>query len=235
MKAFFEARGFRVGGPTLISAVSVTLIQPLRRQSRVSRSSCWPALAALVAVLAGSTGCAGIPASAPEEEPARSARAGEYRIGAADVLQISVWKNETLSRTVPVRPDGMISLPLLNEIRAEGLTPRELREDLMAKMEEYVSSPEISVVVEEVHSFAVSVLGEVKDPGRYELASRTTVLDMLATAGGLTEFAAPSGIVILRADGETVRRIPFDYDAILSAGGTQENFFVQPGDIILVP
>lgn len=235
MKPFLEPRDFRAGGPTLISAVSVTLIQPLRRKSGMSRSFSWPALVALVAVLAGSTGCAGIPASAPEEEPARSARAGEYRIGAADVLQISVWKNETLSRTVPVRPDGMISLPLVNEIRAEGLTPRELREVLTAELEEYVSAPEVSVIVEEVHSFAVSVLGEVKDPGRYELASRTTVLDMLAMAGDVTEFAARSRIVILRPDGDTMRRIPFDYEAISSADGVQANFFVQPGDIILVP
>lgn len=189
----------------------------------------------LVAVLTVTAGCAGMRAAAPEGRETPSTETGEYRIGPADVLQISVWKNEALSRTVPVRPDGMISLPLLNEVRAAGRTPMELRDVLIKELEEYVTAPEVSVVVEEVHSLTVSVLGEVKAPGRYELSSRATVLDLLAEAGGLTEFADGSGVVVLRPDRRGMKRIPFDYSEVLSANGSQENFLVQPGDIVVVP
>lgn len=193
-------------------------------------------LAALVA------GCS--MASLQERESAESAakRAqvfdpGEYRIGPGDVLQISVWKNEELSRTVPVRPDGMISLPLLNEVRAAGLTPLQLRDELMKGLVLYTSGPEpgVSVIIREVHSFTVSVLGEVVTSGRYELRGRATVLDVIAEAGGFSEFASRSRIHILRRQGQAVRRIPFSYRKAVLAEGREENFFVEPGDIIIVP
>ncbi len=171
---------------------------------------------------------------------------GEYRIGPEDVLQISVWKNDTMSRAVPVRPDGKISLPLLNDVQAAGLTPLELRDVLTQKLAEYIPDPEVSVIVSEVRSFKVSVLGEVLKPGRYELKSWSTVLDALALAGGFTPFAARARIVILRPDGNSVKRIPFNYnkltsnegllDKILGTGSdTKENFYLQNGDIVLVP
>lgn len=169
----------------------------------------------------------------PVQEPV--AERGEYRIGPADVLQISVWKHEAVSRAVPVRPDGMISLPLVNEVRAAGLTPMQLRDVLKERLAEYIPNPEISVVVQEVHSFAVSVLGEVRTAGRYEFKSRATVLDVLARAGGLTEFAARSRIVILKPMGDAMRRISFNYDKVIAAPDEHQNIFVQPGDIIIVP
>lgn len=159
----------------------------------------------------------------------------DYRIGPEDVLDIAVWHNEAMSRTVPVRPDGKISLPLLNEVQAAGLTPMQLRDVLSKRLEEYMPNPEISVIVKEVHSFKVSVVGEVKKPGRHELKSRATVLDILAMAEGLGEFAARGKIVVLRPNGDTVTHIPFNYNKVLSNNGTVENFFLQPGDIILVP
>jgi polysaccharide export outer membrane protein len=159
----------------------------------------------------------------------------EYRIGPADVLQISIWKNEELSRTLPVRPDGMISLPLVNDVRAAGLTPMQLRELLLQKFAEYIPRPQISVVVREVRSLTVSVLGEVRTAGRYEMRSRSTVLDALASAGGLTPFATRSRIVILRADGAGTKRMSFNYDKAIAADGERENIFVQPGDTIVVP
>src|SRR2546430_4986424 len=113
----------------------------------------------------------------------------DYRIGPEDVLDIAVWHNEAMSRTVPVRPDGKISLPLLNEVQAAGLTPPQLRDVLMKRLTDYMPSPEVSVIVREVHSFKVSVIGEVKTPGRYELNSPATVLDVLAQAGPFTDFA----------------------------------------------
>jgi len=159
----------------------------------------------------------------------------DYRIGPEDVLDIAVWHNEAMSRTVPVRPDGKISLPLLNEVQAAGLTPMEVRDALIHKLKEYMPTPEVSVIVKEVHSFKVSVIGEVRKTGRHELKSRATVLDVLAMAEGLGEFAARGRIVILRPNGNTMKRIPFNYNKVISVDGELENFLLQPGDIIVVP
>ena len=159
----------------------------------------------------------------------------EYRIGAEDTLQISVWRNEAMSKTIPVRPDGMISLPLLNDIKAAGLTPAELRQVLTTKLAEYMPTPEVSVILTDVRSFKVSVIGEVRRPARYELKSWTTILDVLALAGGFTEFAARGRIVVLRPNGKTIKSIQFNYNKVVTSGGEQENFYLRPGDIVLVP
>jgi polysaccharide export outer membrane protein len=181
--------------------------------------------AASVRVRAGDRGGA-----EPEKPPVTAA--GEYRIGPEDLLYVAVWKNDALSRQVPVRPDGMISLPLLNDVRAEGLTPMELRDVLVRRFSEYMPNPEVSVIVQEVRSPKASVLGEVVHPGRYELKGRTTVLDLLAAAGGLTEFASRSRIVVLRDGGSRARRLRFDYDKAMVDGDA--NFELRPGDILLV-
>jgi len=160
---------------------------------------------------------------------------GAYRIGPEDTLQIAVWKNDAITKTVPVRPDGMISLPLVNDIRAAGLTPMELRDVLVQKLSEYIPTPEVSVIITDVRSFKVSVLGEVAKPARYELKSGVTVLDVLALAGGLNEFAARSRIVILRPNGLTTKRLLFNYNKATAAGGENENLPLLPGDIVLVP
>lgn len=161
--------------------------------------------------------------------------ANEYRIGPEDVLDISVWNNTAISRTVPVRPDGKISLPLLNDVQADGLTPMQFRATLIKKLAEYLPAPEVSIIVREVHSFKVSVIGEVKKPGRHELRSRTTVLDVLALAEGFGEFAARGRIIILRPNGSTMTQIPFNYNKVVSANGGLENFYLQPGDIVVIP
>jgi polysaccharide export outer membrane protein len=160
----------------------------------------------------------------------------EYVIGPADVLEVAVWQNTLLSRTVPVRPDGKISLPVINDVQAAGLTPTELQSFLIKALAGYIQTPEVSVIVREVHSFNVSVLGHVKTPGRYELTSRVTVLEALAMAGGLTEYADRGRIVILRRSGATTEQIAFAYDKVMPAIGSkgQPNFFIQPDDIILV-
>ena len=157
----------------------------------------------------------------------------DYKIGPEDVLDISVWKNEELSRTVPVRPDGKVSLPLVNDIQAAGLTPSRLREELTRRLSEYVPSPEVAVIVREVHSAKVSVVGAVRSPGRYEVRSPATVLELIALAQGFTDFAARDRIVVLRQNG-TPQRITFNYRKITD-GTDQDNFFVQAGDIIVVP
>jgi polysaccharide export outer membrane protein len=162
------------------------------------------------------------------------AEEGDYRIGTEDVLDISVWKAPELSRTVPVRPDGKVSLPLINDIQAAGLTPSALREELAKRLSEYVPSPEVAVIVREVHSAKVSVIGSVRNPGRYELKSAATVLELIALAQGFTDFANRDRIVVLRQKGGSQTRIPFNYRKIAD-GSEQDNFFVQPGDIIVVP
>ena len=179
------------------------------------------------------------PATVSAEEGLRAAAAAtavpaDYRIGPADVLHVSVWKNESVSRTVPVRPDGNISLPLVNDIRAAGLTPMELRDAVRKKLRGFIPDAEVSVIVTEMHSYAVSVLGEVKEAGRYELKNASTVLDVLAQAGGVTEFAARDKIFVLRSSGGVTKRIPFDYDRVIEAPG-QRNLPVIPGDIVVVP
>jgi polysaccharide export outer membrane protein len=158
-----------------------------------------------------------------------------YVIGPEDVLSIVVWKNETLTRTMPVRPDGLISLPLLHDVQAAGLTPVQLRDHISQKLTEFMPAPEVSVIVTDVKSFKVSVMGEVVRPGRFELKSQTTVLDIVALAGGFTPFASRTKIVILRSDGKKMVRIPFNYNRVIATGGEDENFFLQPNDILLVP
>jgi polysaccharide export outer membrane protein len=157
-----------------------------------------------------------------------------YQIGPEDVLEISVWKNPELSRTVPVRPDGKVSLPLVNDIQASGLTPIDLRDQVTAKLSEYIPAPEVSVIVREVHSRKVTVAGAVKLPGRYELKSTMTVLEVIALAQGLTDFASRDRIVILRQNGQKTDRIPFNYRKISDAA-QQDNFLIRPGDIVFVP
>jgi polysaccharide export outer membrane protein len=181
------------------------------------------------------------PAPAPRVAPpvVRSANAvditKEYLIGPEDVLDITVWKNcPDLCRTVPVRPDGKLSLPLVNDVQAAGLTPMDLRQHLTNQLAEYLPSPEVSVIVREVHNFKVSVVGAVKMPGEYEMKSQATVLELLARAQGLTEFSNRDKIVVLRQNGAKTERIKFNYRKV-AEGNDQDNFYVRPGDIIVVP
>jgi polysaccharide export outer membrane protein len=181
------------------------------------------------------------PKAAPEPataalplDPRAADMSSAFQIGPEDLLDISVWKNVELSRTVPVRPDGMVSLPLVNDIRAAGLTPSELRDQITSKLSEYIPAPEVSVMVREVHSRKVAVVGAVKTPGRYELRSPMTVLEVLALGGGLSDFASRDKIVIIRYVNGQTQRIPFNYRKIADGAG-QDNFFVRPGDIIVVP
>jgi len=159
----------------------------------------------------------------------------EYLIGPEDVLDITVWKNcPDLCRTVPVRPDGKMSLPLVNDVQAAGLTPMDLRQHLTEQLAEYLPSPEVSVIVREVHNFKVAVVGSVKMPGDYEIKSQATVLELIARAQGLTEFANRDKVVVLRQNGTKTERIKFNYRKV-AEGDDQDNFYVRAGDIIVVP
>jgi polysaccharide biosynthesis/export protein len=183
------------------------------------------------------------PAAAPSAAP-RSAvvvpaapvtLASDYVIGPEDLLQISVWKNESLSRQLPVRPDGKVSMPLLHDIQAAGLTPMQLRDKIAAALAEFMPNPEVSVTVLEVRSYRVSVLGEVQKPGVLQLKAPTTVLEALALAGGFRDFASPSKIVIFRKDdsGQT-QRLRFNYNRAVGAAG-EDNVTLRSGDVVVVP
>jgi polysaccharide export outer membrane protein len=164
----------------------------------------------------------------------RDPRSTAFLIGPEDILDIQVWKNVELSRTVPVRPDGKVSLPLVNDIQAAGLTPSQLRDQLTTRLSEYVPAPEVSVIVREVHSVKVAVMGMVRIPGRYEVKSPATVLELIAQAQGLTDFADRDHIVVIRQNDATPIRIPFNYRKVAN-GSDADNFFVRAGDIIFVP
>lgn len=169
---------------------------------------------------------------------------GEYVIGPEDVLDIAIWNSPEISRAVPVRPDGKISLPLVNDVQAAGLTPMQLREALTKSLTSYIGTPNVSVIVREVHSFKVTVLGEVKTPGRYELKSRSTVLDVLAMAGGPTDYASRDRITVLRPLGSSTDQISLSLEKVTdkreaSAGTSRSRaataFCLMPGDTLLVP
>jgi lipopolysaccharide/colanic/teichoic acid biosynthesis glycosyltransferase/protein involved in polysaccharide export with SLBB domain len=193
------------------------------------------ARAALLALLALA---AAVPAPAQPAVATNSAAAAvpdDYVIGPEDVLDVAVWNNTSISRTVPVRPDGRISLPLINDVQAAGLTPTQLKDVIRDALMPFIASPEVSLIVQEVNSFKVTVVGEVKTPGRYELKSAATVLDLLALAGGFTDFARRDGILILRREGDAARPLRFDYTKVGRRRGAAGNPPVRPGDIILVP
>ncbi len=197
------------------------------------RAPAWSLIITLLSLAGAAAAPAAGEAAGTSPLPESTPPPGDYRIGPEDILTISVWKNDALSVTAPVRPDGMISLPLLHDVRAAGLTPVELKDLLITRLLEYVSAPEVSVIVHEVHSPKVSVLGQVIHPGRYELKSRTTVLDLLAQAGGLTEFAARGRIVVLRTAPRGVERMSFNFKKAVSGG--RGNIELRPGDVVMVP
>ena len=175
------------------------------------------------------------PPPAAVDAPAPNPEQGVYKIGPEDVLEVAVWKNTELTQTVAVRPDGRISLPLLNDVQAANLTPMQLRDALAKGLATYIPDPEVSVIVKEINSDRVSVVGSVKTSGRYPLKSQTTVLEALALAGGLTDFAKRDRIVVYRRDGVTWKTLEFNYSKVVNDWDVQENFALMPGDIVVVP
>lgn len=161
----------------------------------------------------------------------------EYFIGPEDVLDITVWRNTDLSKQVTVRPDGRISLPLIGDITAVGKTAAQLSDDISNKLKEYKENPQVSIVVKEVNSYSIYVLGEVTKPGRYPLHSKTTLLQGITIAGGFTPTAARNKIVILRfsRDGGGQTKMKASYDDIVLRDGSNQNSELKPGDQIVVP
>lgn len=162
--------------------------------------------------------------------------ASEYLIGPDDVLAINVWKEPEISRTLPVRPDGDISLPLVGDLKASGHTPTELQKEITDQLVEYLSNPEVTVLVQEAKSHKFNIIGEVEKPGTYVMAGPMTILDAIATAGGVREFAKTTKIYVLRvnADGSRVR-LPFNYKEVIKGKDLRADVQLQSRDTIVVP
>ncbi|MEW6327908.1 MAG: polysaccharide biosynthesis/export family protein [Thermodesulfobacteriota bacterium] len=158
-----------------------------------------------------------------------------YIIGPSDVLEIQVWKEPDFSRVVPVRADGMITLPLINDIEAAGLTPLQLKKELEQKIKDFVEVPEISVIVKESLSRRIYIIGKVAKQGEYLLTKDMTVLQALSVAGGLAEWADSDDIVIIRRAGGEEKRILFDYGKVISGRKLEQNIYLQPNDTIIIP
>ena len=158
-----------------------------------------------------------------------------YIIGAEDVLNINVWKETEVSRTVPVRPDGRISLPLLNDVQAAGLTPQQLAAAIKDGLKKFMSDPEVTVIVTAVNSRKVYIIGEVSRAGVIPLLSGMTVLQALASAGTFTQFANLKGIYVLRTENGKQVKHPFNYKAVIKGQNPEQNLELKPGDTIVVP
>ena len=159
----------------------------------------------------------------------------DYKIGAQDIVRIDVWKEPEISRTTPVRPDGRISLPLLNDVQAAGLTPTQLAANISEGLKKFITNPQVTVGINEINSRRVYVTGEVTKPGAFPLQAGMTVLQALTSSGGFTQFARIKGIYVLRTeDGKQVKH-PFNYKDVVKGKKPEDNIVLQPGDVIVVP
>ena len=168
-----------------------------------------------------------------QEKAAVAADSGSYIIGPEDVLYIYVWKEDNLSRTVPVRMDGMISIPLVDDVKAAGLTPLQLKELLLTKLREYVDTPDVTVIVTEANSYKVYVQGEVRRPGVMRLRTETSLVQLIVMAEGFTDWADKKKITIIRKEGGKETRIRANYKKIID--GDEKDIILKSGDIIIVP
>jgi polysaccharide export outer membrane protein len=187
--------------------------------------------------VAGAAGAPAAPTSAPATDlNANKAHDDHFIIGNDDMLAINVWKEQEVSRVLPVRSDGRISLPLVGEVQAAGRTPLQLEKEIAEKLKEFITDPEVTVMVQQINSQKYNILGQVAKPGAYPLTLSTTVLDALANAGGFRDFAKQKGVYILRqnADG-TEARIPFNYKDVIKGTNPQQNIRLQPNDTVVVP
>jgi len=159
-----------------------------------------------------------------------------FVIGNDDMLAISVWKEPDISRSVPVRSDGKISLPLVGEVKAAGETPLKLEQELAARLKNYIDEPEVTVIVQQINSQKFNILGQVNHPGSFVLSNSATVLDAIALAGGFRDFAKQKSIYVLRqaADGSE-KRIPFNYKDVVKGKNPEQNVKLQPRDTVVVP
>jgi polysaccharide export outer membrane protein len=211
------------------AAMSKVLLIVLMTLSQLSAQSFVPAKdSATAAEVANSKAVTPAPVPAPVTD-------AEYVIGSEDVLQINVWKETDISSSVPVRPDGKISLPLLNDVQAAGLTPLQLAATIVERLKQFISEPRVTVIVTAMNSRRAYVMGQVTRQGAVLLVSNLTVLQALSAAGGPVQFANTKKIYVLRAEGGKQQRIPFNYDSVIKGKNPEQNINLKPGDTIVVP
>ena len=179
-------------------------------------------------------GSAKVEKAAAAEAHQSPAVPADYVIGADDTLRISVWKEPDMNATLPVRPDGKISLPLLDDVQAAGLTPLQLKDSIKEKLKKYIADPRVTVVVTAMNSQRIYVLGEVTHTGAMPLLPNMTVLQALSSAG-FTQFANLKAIYLLRTQNGKQTKMPFNYKEAIKGRGTQQNITLKPGDTIVVP
>ena len=176
------------------------------------------------------------PAQSPDATAAPKPHDDTFVIGNDDVLAINVWKEPDISRSIPVRSDGKISLPLAGELQAAGRTPLKLEQDIAARLKNYIAEPEVTVIVQQINSQKFNILGQVNHPGSYPLTNSPTVLDAIAVAGGFRDFAKQKSIYILRQNANgSETRIPFNYKDVVKGRNPAQNIALQPRDTIVVP
>jgi polysaccharide export outer membrane protein len=176
-----------------------------------------------------------VPAMASDAPKQAAAIERNYTIGAQDVLDISVWKEPEVSRVVPVRPDGRISLPLLNDVQAAGLTPAALAAQITESLKKYLTNPQVTVIVTTINSQRVYISGEVVRPGAFPMLPGMTVMQALTSAGGFTPFAKMKSIYVLREENGKKNKFPFNYKAVVNGKNADQDIELKAGDTIVVP
>ncbi|MBN1829485.1 MAG: polysaccharide export protein [Deltaproteobacteria bacterium] len=166
---------------------------------------------------------------------ALSAEESAYKIGPGDEIEISVWKDQNLSRSIIVPPDGVISFPLIGDVDTKSLTVPEVREIIAKKLSAYIKNPAISVMLTKPNSLVAYVVGKVNKPGQYSINVNTTVIQILAMAEDLNPFASPGNIIIIRKDNGEAKTIPFDYNEVKKGKNLQQNIVLKRGDVVIVP
>ena len=179
-------------------------------------------------------------AASDTAKPADSARPAEvvpagYIVGDSDIIRVNVWKEPEVSQTVVVRTDGNISLPLINEVKVSGMTPLQIQDMVAEKLKGFLNSPQVTVTVIEIRSKRAFITGEIARPGTYSLNAQTTVLQLIAQAGGFTPFAKRDSIVILRTEDGRQSRLKFKYKEVVQGKKTEQNIALHPGDTVVVP
>jgi len=180
------------------------------------------------------------PAATDVAKPTDTAKSAEvvptgYIVGDSDIIRVNVWKEPEVSQTVVVRTDGNISLPLINEVKVSGMTPLQIQDMVAEKLKGFLNNPQVTVTVIEIRSKRAFITGEVARPGTYSLNAQTTVLQLIAQAGGFTPFAKKDGIVVLRTEDGRQSRLKFKYNEVVQGKKTEQNIALHPGDTVVVP
>jgi polysaccharide export outer membrane protein len=207
----------------------------LRKSGLLAASIC-VLLSSLLSAQAAPASPTAVQATQSTDAAAPKAHDDSFVIGNDDVLAINVWKEPDISRSIPVRSDGKISLPLVGEVQAAGRTPLKLEQEIATRLKNYIAEPEVTVIVQQINSQKINILGMVNKPGSYLLTNSSTVLDAIALAGGFRDFAKQAKIYVLRqnVDGNQTR-IPFNYKEVVKGQNPAQNIKLQPRDTIVVP